>query len=162
APGVSVASDGSDRVVINGGLVLDNVFLMNGVDITDPIAGTPQDLYVEDAIAETAVPTSGLTADYGHFGGRVVNAIPPSGGDRYSGAQRANSANPSWSEATPLERCEPAVTLAGCRPAAARPDQLLISHEATLGGFIVKNRAWFFGAGQLAEQSTSTLLPLSG
>src|SRR5205085_2723566 len=119
-------------------------------------------LYVEDAIAETAVLTSGISAEYGRFTGGVVSAVTRSGGNRFSGLYRANLSNPSWTKPTPLELCDPSVTLAMCRKAAPRLDTLLASHEGTLGGFVVRDRLWFFSAGRLGDESTTTTLPLGG
>jgi hypothetical protein len=162
APGVTTNAPDLNQVTIHGAFGYDNRFLLNGADIADNLLGTPQDLYVEDAIAETAVLTSGLPAEYGRLTGGVVNAITRSGGNRFSGSYRANLSNPSWTTATPFERCDPAVTVATCRPAAARPDELLASHEGTVGGFVVKDRLWFFGAGRLVDDDNAAPLPLSG
>ena len=67
--------------------------------------------------------------------------------------------NPSWTKTTPLERCDPAVTVATCRPATPRLDELQFIHEFTAGGPIVRDRLWFFGAGRLQETSASNTLP---
>ena len=37
----------------------DNVFMLNGVDVNDNLFGSPQNLFIEDAIEETQVLTSG-------------------------------------------------------------------------------------------------------
>jgi outer membrane receptor protein involved in Fe transport len=162
APGLTTTTPNADRVAIHGAVAFDNVFMMNGVDVSDNLFGSPQNLFIEEAIEETAVLTSGVSAAYGRFSGGVVSAITRSGGNRYSGSYRANLSNPRWTTQTPFELCDAAVTLASCKKANPRLDTLQAWHESTLGGFIVKDRLWFFSAGRLSEISNTTQLPLSG
>ena len=80
---------------INGAFAFDNVFMINGVDINDNLFATPQNLFIEDAIEETQVLTSGISAEYGRFTGGVINAITKSGGNIFSGSGRINFLNPT-------------------------------------------------------------------
>ena len=75
---------------------------MNGVDINDNVLGTPNNLFIEDAIQEVQVLTSGISAEYGRFSGGIVNVITRSGGNVFSGAFRTNLTNPAWSVETPV------------------------------------------------------------
>ena len=75
-------------MVINGAFAFDNVFMINGVDINDNLFAQPQNLFIEDAIEETQVLTSGISAEYGRFTGGVINAITKSGGNSFSGSGR--------------------------------------------------------------------------
>ena len=59
----------------------ENLFMLNGVQIQDNLRGKPFSLFIEDAIQETTVSTSGISAEYGRFTGGVVNAITRSGGN---------------------------------------------------------------------------------
>jgi hypothetical protein len=162
SPGVTTNTPDERQVSIHGAFAFDNVFTVNGVDIADNVSGAPQNLFVEDAIAETAVFTSGLPAEFGRFTGGVVSAITKSGGNRFSGSYRANLSNDRWTSQTPLDRCDPAVTLPSCRKAADPVDALHAWHEATLGGYLSKDRLWFFTAGRLADISQAAPLPASG
>jgi hypothetical protein len=161
APGVTENTPNAGQLAINGGFAFDNVFMLNGVDVNDNLFGSPQNLFIEDAIEETQVLTSGITAEYGRFTGGVVNAITKSGGNSFSGSWRTNFVNPSWTMTTPLERCaDPGVVVpTTCRPAAPRLDQLQFINEATLGGPIIRDKLWFFGAMRLAETTDATPLP---
>jgi hypothetical protein len=138
-------TEGQGQVIINGGLGYDNVFMLNGVDVNDNIFGWPQNLFIEDAIAETQILTSGISAEYGRFGGGVVNAITKSGGNLFAGSYRLNLANDAWSTETPFERSR----------SVTRVSRLNTAHEGTFGGPIVKDRLWFFVAGRYARQETS-------
>ena len=161
SPGLTTNTPNRNQVAINGAFAFDNVFMVNGVDINDNLFGSPQDLFIEDGIEETQVLTSGVPAEYGRFTGGVVNAITKSGGNRFSGSFRTNFSNPQWTVQTPFETCDPAVTTASCRPAPERPDDLQFVYEGTLGGPIVKDKLWFFGAGRYSELSNASTLPIS-
>jgi hypothetical protein len=159
APGLTDNTPNGGQVTINGAFAFDNVFMLNGVDVNDNLFGSPQNLFIEDAIEETQILTSGITAEYGRFTGGVVNAITKSGGNRFSGSYRTSFSNPAWTVETPFERCDPAVTVATCRPAKPRTDQLQLSHEGTFGGPIVRDKLWFFGAGRFSKQDVTGTLP---
>jgi hypothetical protein len=162
APGLTTNTPNAGQVTINGAFAFDNVFMVNGVDLNDNLFGSPQNLFIEDAIEETAVLTSGITAEYGRFTGGVVNAITKSGGNTFTGSYRMNLQNPRWAKQTPFELCDPAVTVATCRVAAQRRDDLQMLHEGTFGGYIVRDRLWFFASGRHSELSNATPLPLTG
>ena len=91
------------------------MFLMDGVDMNDNVFGQPNNLFIEDAIQEQQVLTSGISAEYGRFAGGVVNVITQSGGNLFSGAFRSNFTNPAWSVETPLERSGGRPAPASCR-----------------------------------------------
>ncbi len=92
-PGVNTNGPGSsDRigngvspvVTISGGQSFDNLFTVDGAVITDNIRGTPNNLFIEDAIAETTTSTSTVSAEFGRFTGGVVNTVTKSGGNAFS------------------------------------------------------------------------------
>src|SRR5436190_10655041 len=134
SPGLTQNTPNAGQLTINGAFAFDNVFMLNGVDVNDNLFGSAQNLFIEDAIEETQVLTSGITAEYGRFTGGVVNAITKSGGNTFSGSYRANLQNPSWTTQTPFELCDAAVTTASCVKAKPRLDDLQFIHEFTLGG----------------------------
>ncbi|HET9765345.1 MAG TPA: carboxypeptidase regulatory-like domain-containing protein, partial [Thermoanaerobaculia bacterium] len=91
------------QLSINGGMAYDNAILINGVNVMDPIFGTANNLFIEDAVAETQVLTSGISAEYGAFTGGVLNVITKSGGNDFHGSLRANYSKPEWRDETPFE-----------------------------------------------------------
>jgi outer membrane receptor protein involved in Fe transport len=133
------------QLTISGAFAYDNIFMLNGVDVNDNVLGAPQNLFIEDAISETQVLTSGINAEYGRFSGGVINAITRSGGNRFDGSYRINLTNPAWANETPFERDN----------GTERPSDLNLTHEATFGGPLSKDRLWFFAAGRLARTSTA-------
>ena len=140
----------NNNVSISGAMSFENIFLLNGVQIQDNIRGTPYNLFIEDAIQETTITTSGVSAEYGRFTGGVVNAVTKAGGNTFSGSYRSTVTNDDWRTRTPFD--EP------------KTDKTVPVHEFTIGGPILRNRTWFFGAGRLfssevANQTGYTNLP---
>ncbi|MEP6915901.1 MAG: TonB-dependent receptor [Acidobacteriota bacterium] len=143
-PGLTDNTPSASQLTVSGSFAYDNLFLMNGVDINDNVLGTANPLFIEDAIQDVQVLTSGISPEYGRFSGGVVNIITRSGGNAFSGAFRTNFTNPAWSAETPFE------TVAG----ASRASKLSPTFEATAGGPIKRDRLWFFG-GTRAERTTT-------
>ena len=152
SPGLTENTPNAGQLVINGAFAFDNVFMLNGVDVNDNLFGSPQDLFIEDAIEETQVLTSGITAEYGRFSGGVVNAITKSGGNVFSGSYRLNLSNPAWVVETPFEVAN----------GTQHTSQFNASHEATFGGPIVKDKLWFFTAGRLSSIGVQNSLNQTG
>lgn len=142
APGVNDNTLSANQFQISGSPGYDNLVLVNGVVVSENVRSQARPLYIEDAIQETTVMTGGISAEYGRFTGGVVNTITKSGGNQFSGSLRSSLSNPSWSAPTPLT--------------TRRLDNIDKVYEGTLGGFVLRDRLWFFGAGRKAKTSTST------
>src|SRR5215471_4116984 len=137
---------------INGAFAYDNLFMINGIDVNDNLFGSPQNVFIEDAIQETQVLTSGISAEYGRFSGGVINAVTKSGGNTFSGSFRMNLANPTWSAITPFET----------EHNTTRTSVLNKTYEGTVGGPIAADKVWFFTAGRFADNTTSNSFPATG
>jgi len=138
------------QITINGGPSYDNVFMVNGVVVNENLRGQPHSLFIEDAIQETAVMTAGISAEYGRFTGGVVSTLTKSGGNNFSGSFRDSLNNPSWTKTADYS---------GATKGVDTTNQV---YEATLGGRVIKDRLWFFGAGRKAkDQPTEVLLSYS-
>jgi hypothetical protein len=148
APGLTNNTPNAGQVTISGGFAYDNVFMINGVDINDNVFGTANNVFIEDAIEQTSVLTSGISAEYGRFSGGVINMITKSGGNDFTGSFRANLTNEAWTKETPRE------VTAG----TPRQDKLNQNYEGTFGGPVIRDRAWFFSAGRWQESDTQTNL----
>lgn len=152
SPALNENTPNAGQLAINGAFAFDNIFMVNGVDVNDNLFGNAQALFIEEAIAETQVITSGISAEYGRFSGGVINAVTKSGGNEVSGSYRLNLTNPDWVSETPFER-ESNIT---------HRDIVNKQHEMTLGGPILRDRLWFFGAGRLAKLSNQVTLRETG
>ena len=152
SPGLTTNTPNANQVTINGAFAYDNVFLIDGVDVNDNLFGTANNLFIEDAIEETQVLTSGISAEYGRFSGGVINVVSKSGGDQFSGTFRSNFTNDDWQALSPFEK-ERNIT---------KSDKVNQSYEGTFGGPLLRSRLWFFSAGRFAETSSTAPLPQSG
>jgi len=151
-PGLTDNTPQQNQVTIGGGMAYDNVFLVDGVDVNDNVFGQPNGLFIEEGIQEAQVLTSGVSAEFGRFGGGVVNVVTRSGGNIFSGAFRTNLSNSAWSDETPFENGK----------GTKRASKLSPTYEAIAGGPVMKDRLWFFGGTRVERTTTSNLLPVTG
>ena len=148
APGLTNNTPNANQVTIGGAFAFDNVFMLDGVDINDNLIGNPDNLFIEDAVEETQVLTSGLPAEYGRFSGGVVNAVTRRGGNIFSGSVRTNLSNPAWTEETPFEKANNQTRL----------DKMDQYYEGVFGGPIQRDKLWFFFAGRSQTSTTDLTL----
>jgi hypothetical protein len=141
APGVTGNTLSNGQLQISGGPGYDNLVLVNGVVVTENTRGQMRPMYVEDAIQETTLLTGAISAEYGRFSGGVVNTITKSGGNDLSGSLRDSLGSPRWSAQTPSGE--------------TRESTLNHVWEGTLGGFVMRDRLWFFTAGRWAKNDTA-------
>jgi hypothetical protein len=151
APGLTDNTPNVGQVTISGGFAYDNVFLVDGVDVNDNLFGTANNVFIEDAIDETQVLTSGISAEYGRFSGGVINMVTKRGGNIFSGSIRLNLSNPEWNNESPLEKSRN----------ITHPDLLSKFLEGTLGGPVMRDRVWFFFAGRRERSSANNLTALT-
>ena len=136
---------------IAGSMSFENLFLVNGVTVNENLRGQAYDLYIEDAVQETTVATAGVSAEYGRFGGGVVNIITKSGGNNFSGSFRDTLNNDKWRKMTPFEKSPTAGVNAG---RDLRIDKVVPTYEYTFGGPVIRDRIWFFTAGRVQKQES--------
>ena len=140
APGVNDSTFSASQFQISGSPGYDNLVLVNGVVVSENIRSQARPLYIEDAIQETTVMTGAISAEYGRFTGGVVNTITKSGGNDFSGSFRDSMSNAAWVAQTPAHE--------------VRRKHVNQIYEGTLGGFVMRDRLWFFGAGRKAKTNT--------
>jgi len=148
APGVTSNGPGG-AVVVGGGYAYDTLYLVNGAVTNENVRGQTDNLFIEDSIQETSVMIGSVSAEYGRFTGGVVSAITKSGGNDFSGSFRDSFTNPSWTDSSDYGE--------------AKPDSVNNeTYEATLGGRIIRDRLWFFGAGRQAETTAGATFYIDG
>jgi outer membrane receptor protein involved in Fe transport len=142
-PGVSDTGPGGTArtrgLSISGSQSYENLYLVNGVVVNENIRGQDLPLFIEDAIEETTTSTAGISAEYGRFAGGVINVLTKSGGNELSGSFRTVLTNDSWSSKTPIT--------------VDQTDKVNKRYEATLGGFVMRDRLWYFLAGRNFKNS---------
>lgn len=141
---------GAQGVTVSGGQTFDNLFTVDGAVVMDNIRGTPNNLFIEDAIQETTTSVNSVSAEYGRFTGGVINTVTKAGGNQFSGSFRTSFTNDAWTAITPANE--------------TRIQKVNPVYEATLGGPFWKDHVWFFGSGRLAKvtgsgQTSFTLVP---
>jgi outer membrane receptor protein involved in Fe transport len=88
-----------NEIHIRGGRTHENAYLLDGISVQDPLAGTGFGLQLSPAsIQEVEVITGGYNAEYGQATSGIVNITTREGAERYSGAASYKSdhlGNPS-------------------------------------------------------------------
>jgi outer membrane receptor protein involved in Fe transport len=122
-------------------------YVYDGADNNDPIDGGSFQRYAQDAIQEFEVITTGYQAEFGRAQGGIVNVVTRSGTDDFQGRafyfyrdDSLDSSNVSGQDAPELSR-----------------DQWGLS----LGGPIRRDRAFFFGAGEMVDEQRGRNIDLS-
>jgi outer membrane receptor protein involved in Fe transport len=130
----------------------ENVFLVNGVNATNPRGSSFGTLvHVNyNAVEEVRVVALGSRAEYGSFSGAAIDVLTKSGSNQFHGSAAFYYVPVSWETTN-----APGLSQTYGRSwLSINPDVLLYTghpnHDyeinATFGGPIVKDRVWFFGA----------------
>ena len=142
-PGVSIdrgATDGrSLALAIYGATSAENQWIIDGVNTTNPFQGIQGKAINNEFVQEVEVKTGGYQPEYGRALGGVINVITKSGGNVYHGdafAYYDSTGTVAEQEFNPGD-----IALQEMRADGSRFD-----YGADLGGYIVKDRLWFFAA----------------
>ncbi len=140
APGV-VAEDASRGAAlsVHGSPVNANVFLVDGIDLTDPRTAAPLGTIDIDAVDQVEISTAGHRAANSNARGGYISVLAKSGSDPRSAALSflyagENLASDLWSGSERTAAGIPAPTL----------DRNLYDGSLTLGGPVLADRGWYF------------------
>jgi hypothetical protein len=142
APGVKPGNN----PYVSGGSNTGNVYMIDGVDTTDPRTQTWGTALNYDAIAEVQLQTAAFQAEYGRATGGVLNLVTKSGGNQFSGTLRYVKQDADWSSERGTEKETGKKKTGGGVTDEARP-------IVALGGPILKDRLWFFGSYEERDNS---------
>jgi len=145
APGV--VTDAAGNNAIRGAQQQQTVYLLDGLNFTDPLSGGLGVKVNDDFIEEVQVQTGGLSAEYGTSGG-IVNAVTRSGTNQWSGTLRADVSDPAWTAYRPGEKALAPLSV----QSENRKSGLSALAGFTLFGPIIKDRC-FFGVGYQTQTS---------
>jgi carboxypeptidase family protein len=138
APGVSE----NDKLAPNaGGARMDNTFLVDGINITNPHYGDLLPNITELDIDEVNIKRGGITAEFGRTGGMVVNAVTKSGTNDLSGRVR-------------LEY-QPASFVSDSKDKTLQNTIDRDSVAGALSGPIVRDRLWYYGSASFPSDTTT-------
>jgi hypothetical protein len=129
---------GTTRLTVNGGRIDFNAFLLDGTETSDANGYSPGGLgggfLGVDALREFQVLTSGYSAEFGHGGGAIINAVTKSGTNEIHGTAFEFLRNNSLDARNFFDR---------------NSKQLPFQRNqfgGSLGGPIIKDRAFLFGS----------------
>lgn len=121
---------GGGNPSVHGATIGENVYLIDGVNTTDPVTGTFGLLTNFDAIEQVELTTGGFQAEYGWATGGYVNQITKSGTNELAGTVDLRYYDQGFIENTEYF--------------PGGEDEEFRQLSFTLGGPIVKDKAWFF------------------
>lgn len=84
APGVT----GSGNIRVHGGALNDNLYLVDGIDTTDPLTSTYGPLPYADTVDTIEILTGAFPAEYGRFMGGIIKTETQSGTNDFHGIMR--------------------------------------------------------------------------
>ncbi len=137
--GTTGFGNGTD-LSINGARPRGNNYLIDGTENNDISIGGPAfQPSNEDQVREVSVQTGLFSAEFGRAGGAVFNQITNSGSNQYHGTGAWKFHSQAFDSLTNADR------LNGLKEPAVFTEN---NFTATFGGPIVKDKTFFFGAGQ--------------
>jgi hypothetical protein len=145
APGANMEAK-SNGLMIDGATASENRYIIDGVETTDLRNGTSGQDLIADFIEEVQVKSSGYTAEYGGSTGGVVSAITRSGQNRLTGNAVFNWQGSSLAGNVPSLRTALSDATRSEYITYPKDDVSQVEPGFTLGGPLVQNKAWFFGA----------------
>lgn len=132
---------------IDGASASENRFIIDGMETTDLVNGVQGQLLTADFVEEVQVKSGGYTAEFGGAMGGVINVQTKSGTNDWHGTAFANYDSD-------LFQAKPTPTLRLSLTDASRAEYITYPEDSfqhpdpgfSIGGPIVRNKAWFFTA----------------
>ena len=146
APGMSPTSPSSgtvNTVSSFGSGVNENAFMIDGTTFTCPCSGVSRAEPSVDVIQEVHVQSIGASVEFGNIQGAVVNVVTKQGGERFQ-SQSAYYGQPSGLTAQPIVL--PVTN--GTQPSSGYERERYRDFSTGLGGPVLRDRLWFYGAYQ--------------
>ena len=128
----------------------ENQYIIDGLNTTGVELGSKGKQVNMDFIDSVETKTGGLPAEYGRNTGGIVNAITKSGSNVFRGSV-FGFAEGGFLQADDSTRDERPQTTTQVVDMAHRADV-----GGTLGGYVVKDRLWFFGSVDYADEGRDT------
>ncbi len=136
------------KISIYGSTSAENLFLIDGVNTTNVIYGIQGKDINTEFIQEVEVKTGGYQAEYGRNTGGVVNVVTKSGGNEFHGDVFGYFNDTGMRAEEVDEFATPEYSQAGDAQFGNNVLSKDVRQEwgADLGGFMIKDKVWFFGA----------------
>ena len=154
-------------ISIYGSTSSENLFLIDGVNTTNVIKGFQGKDINSEFIQEVEVKTGGYQAEYGRNTGGVINVITKSGGNEFHGGvfgyynDTGMRADVDIVQTPEFSGQGNADNLIGLGPNYFNSKEVRQEWGADLGGFMIKDKIWFFGAYDRV-QANNNVQPIAG
>ncbi|MFZ2492201.1 MAG: TonB-dependent receptor [Thermoanaerobaculia bacterium] len=136
----------SGGISIDGATALENRFVVDGVDTTNPLEGGSGKRVITDVVDEVQIKSAGYAAEFGGATGGVINVITKTGTNSFGGSLTGWVRDRGWNGAERPSLEQSASGLAAEYITYKEDDQSIVEPGVTLGGPILRDRIWFFGA----------------
>lgn len=122
-----------------GGAQSSNALLMDGVDVSDPEAGTPWSFFNYNWVEQVQVVSLGANAEYGGFTGVAANSVIRSGSNKFSGLGEYLTENKRW-------LADNTTALSAALRTTFTPREINTYWDSTvqIGGPLKKDKLFFF------------------
>lgn len=127
APG----SNGSGNIRVHGGALNDNVYLVDGIDTTDPVTSTYSALPYADTVDSIEIITGAFPAEYGRSMGGIIKTTGASPGNDFHGILRYKIVNSNTRSSDEWS---------GLR---ILPEYDYSDYAAIITGPIIRDKLWF-------------------
>ncbi|WP_425997572.1 TonB-dependent receptor [Caulobacter sp. DWR1-3-2b1] len=139
-------SQGQSQAAVGGASIGENVFFVNGLNITNFVNGIGAALVPFEFYKTVEVKTGGYPAEFGRGTGAVVNAVTKSGTNDFTFGLHGNY------EPNSLREQAPNTTITQ-NSLTSRTDKSVIIEA---GGPIIKDRLFFYGLASFSNLETTT------
>jgi hypothetical protein len=147
APGTQ---DDGVGAAVYGSTGAENQYIIEGLNVTGIEVGNEQKTLNFDFIEEIEVKTGGLPAEYGRMTGGVINVITKSGGNQFKGSVFG------FFEGGGLQSDDQTADLRPTTTTSVFNVDQKYDFGFDLGGYLVKDKLWFFGAYNRTDESRET------
>jgi len=138
---------GSGGISIDGASGSENVYVVDGVNTTNPQTGVQGKIVITDFIEEVQVKSAGYQAEFGGAVGGVINVVTKSGTNDFRGTVGVQMTDSSWGgDRRPNLETDPANPLSFRYAQYETDDETVTDPTISLGGPILRDRLWFFAA----------------
>lgn len=139
-------------ISIDGSTGLENRFVIDGIDTTDPQIGDSSVPMRAEFMEEIQVKTAGYAAEFGGSTGGVINAITRSGSNQFTGGVVVDYETNTLNEDRPILEVRGSEAI--LRNDLHQDDRTRWDPGLYIGGPVLRDRLWFFGSYQPGITST--------
>jgi TonB-dependent Receptor Plug Domain len=162
APGTTPAARGYGNALSFGGSsASENAYYINGFSVTNPLTGLSSRQLPYDAIDQEQVLIGGYGAEYGRSTGGVINVVTKRGTNEWKGDVQVLWA-PDELAQSPRNVIRRDGSLYQRGSSFAPFDNSSLQYSGSLGGALIKDKLFFFGAADMIKSTDTAYTPSAG